>query len=680
MRTRIAGLIAVELLLVGAGLWVIDRHPLPLPAPGPVGVLVFVAVLGGLTLLPRIYLEHARHNCWITPADGAILVGLFTLGPIGFVAAAMAVELVIAVRFRQAPLKLLFNLVSMLGGYTAAAAVFATFGRVDPLDPLAWAAGLVAMAACAIWDVLSTAAIFSIVERRPYREMLNGVGPALLLSLLLSAALGLVALVLLHETPFGALLVAPVLAVLVVSTRSVTQAQAERTRLERLYTASGNLARLVGRSEALAGIAAEGRGLITGAAAVCATERPDGSWVGVVVDDDGARDLPSIVVARLLAATGGDDQGATALGAGALARELPDLPTLVWAAGTADPDVRVLVAVLLESPPDERAAHRVDVLATFVAHAATVLANVELHGDVQEALAHQVELNRQKGEFVAAVSHELRTPLASMIGAVQTVQRAHSRMTPEQLADVLELGATQGARLRSLIEDLLLVAAAEHQAIRVDAADVVTEELLDAVVSELTPDARDRLRLRPGDVVAFRSDREKIHRILLNLIDNARKYAPRGPIDLTVDHGGGQLRFIVEDTGPGIRPEDRERVFERFVQLDQSSTRRHGGTGLGLHLCRQLAELLGGTLTVAAAPSGGARFTLRVPLLRTRAPVAVLTAPAVDGGRTTPRRATPGVISSPLRRPPGSAPRNPVAPEPASAGVVPATPLAGGSP
>jgi signal transduction histidine kinase len=672
VRGRIGGLIAVELLLVVVGLWVISTTPVTVTSPGIVGFAVFVAVLTGLNLLPQIYLEHRRHGCWITPADGAILVGLFTLGPLGFVIGAMCAEAIPAVRFRQAPLKLVFNLVSMLGGYTAAAATFAALGRVDPLDPIAWAAGLVAMAACAIWDVLSTAALFSIAEKRPFREMVNGLGPALLLSLFLSAALGLVALVLLHETPFGALLVAPVLAILVVSTRSVTHAQAERNRLERLYTASGNLARLVGRNEALAGIAAEGQALITGAAGICATRRPDGSWLGVIVDDEGPRELPPLAVARLLVVTGRTHQGVAELASGPLGTSVPELPSVVWATGTADPDVTVLLAVLLDLPADGQAGHRTDVLATFAAHAATVVANVELHEDVQEALDHQVELNRQKGEFVAAVSHELRTPLASMLGAVQTVQRAHARMTPEQMTDILALGSSQGARLRSLIEDLLLVAAAEHQAIRVERVELRPAEVLDRLVAELTPDARARIEVRVGELPRLRSDRDKIHRILLNLIDNARKYAPSGPIELSVEAQADAVHFNVDDHGPGIRPEDRERIFERFVQLDQSSTRRHGGTGLGLHLCRELAELLGGDLRVATSPAGGARFTLTVPSTSVddHAPVAPGDAVGASGGDG--RRATPSIVRSPLRRP-ARPPRQ------IRADVVSASPLAGGS-
>jgi signal transduction histidine kinase len=675
VRGRVAGLIAVEVLLVVAGLWVIDRTPVAITPPGAFGTAAFVVILVGLTLLPRIYLEHARHSCWITPADGAILVGLFTLGPFGFVVAALSAEVLIALRYRQSALKLTFNLVSMLGGYTAAAATFAVIGRVDPLDPVAWAAGLAAMAACAVWDVVSTAALFAIAEQRPFREILNELGGALLLSLVLSAALGLVAMVLLHETPFGALLVVPVLGILVVSTRSVSRAEAERHRLERLYAASANLARLVGRNEALSRVAAEARTLVTGAAAVSVAAGPDGAWRAVLVDDDGPRELSEAVVADLRRLTAAEDHGSVQLGPTDLPGSLAGHRSLVWATGTADPSVNLLVLVLHEHEPDERVDHRVDVLHTFVAQAATVLANVELHDDVREALAHQMELNRQKGEFVAAVSHELRTPLAGMIGAVQTIQRAHDRMTTEQLEDVLALGSSQGARLRSLIEDLLLVAAAEHEGIRIVPEPLVVSDVLEAVAGELDTVVGDRLVTHAAGGTSLVSDPQRIHRILVNLVDNARKYAPAGPIEVRAAPIGDQVRFTVDDHGPGVALEDRDRIFDRFVQLDQSSTRRQGGTGLGLHLSRQLAELLGGELTVGVAPGGGARFELRVPNGRVAETPGV---PAAVG-----RRVAKGIIGSPLRlRRSTLRPASPVAPRtgdrPDADAAVPT--LAGGSP
>lgn len=108
-------------------------------------------------------------------------------------------------------------------------------------------------------------------------------------------------------------------------------------------------------------------------------------------------------------------------------------------------------------------------------------------------------------------------------------------------------------------------------------------------------------------------DPAKVRRIVFNLVENAAKYATEGAIVLDATVRAHTLAIVVRDHGPGIPSEARERAFERFVQLDQSATRTQGGTGLGLYLCRQLAELLGGELTLDDPPGGGCRFTLQVP-------------------------------------------------------------------
>jgi signal transduction histidine kinase len=100
--------------------------------------------------------------------------------------------------------------------------------------------------------------------------------------------------------------------------------------------------------------------------------------------------------------------------------------------------------------------------------------------------------------------------------------------------------------------------------------------------------------------------------VLVNLIENAAKYAPDGPIEIDVMAAGARVVFFVTDHGPGIATHDRERVFERFVQLDQSLTRSRGGLGLGLYLCKQLAEVLDGELVLTETPGGGSSFCLAV--------------------------------------------------------------------
>ena len=110
----------------------------------------------------------------------------------------------------------------------------------------------------------------------------------------------------------------------------------------------------------------------------------------------------------------------------------------------------------------------------------------------------------------------------------------------------------------------------------------------------------------------IRTDEHKLQRILVNLIENAAKYAPDGPIEIEVMAAGARVLFFVIDHGPGIGTADRDRVFERFVQLNQTLTRSQGGLGLGLYLCRQLATVLDGELVLTETPGGGCSFCLAV--------------------------------------------------------------------
>ena len=632
---RIVVLAVLELSLVAGGLAIlIPRSPATWDAePGLfAGYAIAMALLA---LLPQVYVEHRKHGSWLTPTDSAIVVGLFFLGPLGFVAAASLADVAIALRVRQPPLKTLFNLASGLGGYTVAAVVFALLGRSDPLDPAAWLCGLLALAACALWDLVSNAAVLAIAEHEPFTNSFRASGLPIAVRMILSGSLAIPALALFSQSPPLVLLLAPVLGMLVLSTRGMSLQRAERVRFERLYDAASRLTQLTNLQETLRKSADEARSLANGTAGLSIVVRPDGTRLGMLVNADGVVPATSALMTEVLAPLAGDGQGVlddAALGP-VTRRRLPDTTSMVWARRVIGADAELVLAVFREVRVDEPDDYRADVLAAFATQAATVVANVELHEDVQRSLGHQLELNRQKSEFVAAVSHELRTPLTSILSAVQTVQRLDDRITPDQRAHILRLGWSQGKRLHGLIEDLLLVAAADHRQVhceqeRVDLVDLVGElgqELQDVVddrlVVALAPDAAELI-----------SDADKVRRILINLVTNAGKYAPEGPIVLTSQSDDRGLVIAVADQGPGVPENDRERIFDRFVQLDQSSTRVQGGTGLGLHLSRQLAELLDARLELCADAAGGARFELIFP--PTRSPLPAGRSVGADGLRT----------------------------------------------
>ena len=170
-----------------------------------------------------------------------------------------------------------------------------------------------------------------------------------------------------------------------------------------------------------------------------------------------------------------------------------------------------------------------------------------------------------------------------------------------------------GERLSRVIEELLLVAAAEQSTATVHPSELDLPAFVQGVVKETSVVTEGRVvaTVRPSSG-EIRTDAQKLQRVLVNLIENAAKYAPDGPIEIDVMAAGARVVFFVTDHGPGIAPTDRERVFERFVQLDQSLTRSRGGLGLGLYLCKQLAEVLDGELVLTETPGGGCSFCLAV--------------------------------------------------------------------
>jgi signal transduction histidine kinase len=229
----------------------------------------------------------------------------------------------------------------------------------------------------------------------------------------------------------------------------------------------------------------------------------------------------------------------------------------------------------------------------------------------QRNVAELRDLNQKKSDFVAAASHELRTPLTSILGYVKTLQRP-DLLDEKSRIEFLESTERQALRLLRLIRNLLSTSRLESGARTIHVEPVDLERLTNEILAEL-PGSRDRVSV---DVPVQRlvTDRDRLVGILTNLLDNALKYSPEGsPIEVGDARVNGRVELWIEDRGIGIDPEEHERIFERFHQVDQSATRRFGGVGLGLHVARELAVELGGEITVKSAPGKGSRFTLLLP-------------------------------------------------------------------
>jgi signal transduction histidine kinase len=238
----------------------------------------------------------------------------------------------------------------------------------------------------------------------------------------------------------------------------------------------------------------------------------------------------------------------------------------------------------------------------------------ELLQHEQQTVAELRELDRLKGDFVAAASHELRTPLTSIRGYVAMLKDANRDADPTTQEAVAAI-ERQSSRLLRLVTNVLRASRVETE----PEADATEPVDLAAMMDEVRRDfldASERIRVEvPTGLPVVRCDRERLIEIATNLVDNALKYSPRSePVILSAGVGAEDLFIRVSDRGSGIDPHDVPRIFDRFFQLDGSATRMHGGVGLGLHIVRGLVESLGGRIQVDSAPSVGSIFTVTIPL------------------------------------------------------------------
>lgn len=255
-------------------------------------------------------------------------------------------------------------------------------------------------------------------------------------------------------------------------------------------------------------------------------------------------------------------------------------------------------------------------VATVYWGATASLQNTRLVARLRESLEQEKEVGRLKDEFVAVVSHELRTPLTSIQGYVKTLLQLSHDLGEEQQRSFLEAADRQSDRLRRLIEQLLIVGRLESHVEPLTVSPVSLEDLASVVVDELRPRANGHtfdLRFTRG-LSLIETDEAKVHQIVSNLVENALKYAPPDTrVTVRVTMTGDGALVAVEDEGPGIPVGSRDKVFERFYQVDSSITRRVGGTGLGLYICRKMADTIGARVWLDHSGPEGSTFCLWIP-------------------------------------------------------------------
>jgi PAS domain S-box-containing protein len=252
-----------------------------------------------------------------------------------------------------------------------------------------------------------------------------------------------------------------------------------------------------------------------------------------------------------------------------------------------------------------------------------------IEAELRTAMETAEDASRTKTEFLANMSHEIRTPLNGVLGMLQLVQTtplndeqreyvaigirsAHSLL--RILADILDLSRIEAGKLEIVDEEFAL--------------DEVVTPVLEAFVGEMTDRDVD-LRWKPDPRLSerFVGDPVRLRQILYNLVGNAVKFTPEGSVGLEVyplpvmaPDGRQHVHFVVEDTGIGIADEALERIFESFTQADSSTTRKYGGTGLGLGMVKRLVGLMGGTTQVVSEPGRGTQMHFTIPLRPVRHP------------------------------------------------------------
>jgi signal transduction histidine kinase len=241
-----------------------------------------------------------------------------------------------------------------------------------------------------------------------------------------------------------------------------------------------------------------------------------------------------------------------------------------------------------------------------------------LYAELDEKAADLARASELKSRFLSNISHELRTPLNAILNiSGLLIDRIDGPLTPEQERQVRFVRAA-ATTLSEMVNDLLDLARIEAGRSVVRSSVFTLADLfagLRGMFRPIMPSDRIGLVIEdPAEAMELATDEGKLSQILRNLISNALKFTECGEVRVTAAaDAGGMIRFTVADTGIGIAPEDQERIFEEFAQLESALQKRATGAGLGLPLSRRLAELLGGQLTVTSAPGAGSVFTLLIP-------------------------------------------------------------------
>jgi signal transduction histidine kinase/CheY-like chemotaxis protein/putative methionine-R-sulfoxide reductase with GAF domain len=314
--------------------------------------------------------------------------------------------------------------------------------------------------------------------------------------------------------------------------------------------------------------------------------------------------------------------------------------------------------VIRRKSPGEFPQAVVDLLQTFASQSVLAIENARLFQQVEEKSRELEVASKHKSDFLANMSHELRTPLNAVIGYSEMLQEEAEDLGAAAFLPDLEKINTAGKHLLGLINDILDLSKIEAGRMELHLEEIEIGGLVRDVASIVKPlvdkNGNTLIVTCPDDIGVMRADQTKVRQTLFNLLSNASKFTEHGTIELRVERGESRedeatsspsslhshsplITFSVSDTGIGMSEEQLGQIFEAFAQGDSSTSRRYGGTGLGLVISRHFCQMMGGEIAVTSQPGVGSTFTVTLPAEVTqsveRAATGPSTPPLAPGSR-----------------------------------------------
>jgi signal transduction histidine kinase len=615
-----------------AGITLLGLYALgPQRAPELVGPSVpwwALATAFGLAEVFVIHVRIGRDAQSLSLSEIPLVIGLAYATPAALVFAQIAgVGAALTFHRRQAPMRTAFNLAQRSTTATLAIALFGALHALGSSWPEIWlAASFATVAADLVSAVLINLAIkLSEGGARPFDQVI-GWGTIFTLA---NTALALVAVMIMAEDPFGLILIAAPTAITFLAARAVSDLQRKHDELERLQRSMRLAEVSLDLEHMLPALLDQVREMFRADIAELVL-LPEQAGDDHLVTRSGPADDGCVLIAEAVAA----DRGVWARVASEregvlLARPIRNAALAEYFGGRGIIDA-IVVPMLSDGDVVGMltVANRLGDFATFdeddlrllqvlANHVSVSVRNSRLVQELGAALEHERTVAKLKDDFVGTISHELRTPLTNVQGYVKTLLNPAVVLSPEEREEFLSSADRQAERLKQLIEDLLFTSKIETPEARMAPQPVPLSDLIDRVVRDRAgPDRIHRIDLSVlPDLPIVKTREEDVARLIGNLVDNALKYSARdAPIRVETRMESVGVRVSVHDQGPGIASDEQERIFDRFYQVDHGPTRRVGGTGMGLYICRRAAEVLGARVWLERSGPDGSTFCAWLPL------------------------------------------------------------------